>query len=98
MSNPEAALRAEASGGTADVEFKGETFKIPLEYDDFPLAYIEAAVDGRPLAVQARELLGPDQWAVVRGMNLTGRGLQELSDAISDAAGIDSGNSPASSD
>jgi hypothetical protein len=98
MSNPEAALKAEAAGNTADVEFKGETFTIPLEYDDFPLSYIEAAVDGRPLAVQARELLGAEQWERVRALNLTGRGLQELSDAISDAAGLDSGNSPASSD
>lgn len=90
-------LKSEAAGTTAEFEFNGETFTVPLEYDDFPLSYIEAAVDGRPLAVQARELLGPVQWERVRAMNLTGRNLQELSDAISDAAGIDSGESTPSS-
>lgn len=88
---------AEATTGTASFDFRGETFTVPLEYADMPLAYIEAASDGKGLAVQARELLGPDQWAKVRGMGLTGRGLDELSAAINKAMGTDEGEDTPSS-
>jgi hypothetical protein len=94
MSNP----RESEVTGSASFEFKGETFTVPLEYADMPLAYIEAASEGAPLAIQARELLGPEQWARVRAMNLTGRGLNELSDAINAVMGTDEGEEPASSD
>jgi hypothetical protein len=89
---------AEATTGTASFNFRGEAFTVPLEYADMPLSYLEAASDGKGLAVQARELLGPEQWAKVRAMNLTGRGLDELSDAINKAMGTDEGEEPASSD
>jgi hypothetical protein len=99
MSNTEAALRAEASGdSTAEFEFRGEKFTVPLEYADYPVSYIEAASEGAGVAIQARELLGPEQWARIRAMGLTGRGLDELEAAIKSTNGIDSGNSPASSD
>ena len=95
----EEARKAETTGSpTATFEFRGESFDMPLSYDDYPLSYIEAALDGKPLAIQARELLGPEQWARVRGMGLNGRDLEELGEAMQSAAGISSGNSKASSD
>lgn len=97
MSTPETALKAEAAGSTATVEFRGESFTIPLEYADYPLSFIEAASDGRAVAVQLRELFGPKQWAMVQGMQLKGRDLDELSDKVEALMG-NSGNSPASSD
>ena len=88
---------AEAKSGTASFDFRGEAFTVPLEFDDYPLSYIEAASDGAPLAVQARELLGAEQWAKVRAMNLTGRDLRELEKGIAGAMGVDEGEEPASS-
>lgn len=94
----EEARKAEAAGSTATFEFRGESFEVPLEYDDYPLGYIEAASEGQPLAIQAREILGSEQWAKVRAMNLKGRDLSELETAIKGATGLSSGNSKASSD
>lgn len=94
----EDALRAEVAGPTASFEFHGETFTVPLEYPDMPLGYIEAASEGAPLAIQARELLGAEQWARIRAMGLKGRDLAELHEAVEAAMGATSGESPASSD
>jgi hypothetical protein len=94
----EEARKAEASGKSVTFEFRGESFDMPTEYDDYPLSYIEAVLDGKPLAIQAREILGPEQWAKVRGMGLTGRGLEELGETMQSAAGVSPGNSEASSD
>lgn len=94
----ETARKTEAEGAsTATFEFRGESFTVPLEYDDYSLEFIEAASDGKPLAIQARELLGPEQWSRVRAMGLSGRDLQPLFAAIEGAVGLDSGNSQASS-
>jgi hypothetical protein len=98
MSDTETNLRNEANGTDATFEFRGETFVIPTEYDDLPLSYIEAATDGKPSAIQARELLGPEQWAKVQAMGLKGRDIEGLVDSINKATGITSGNSEASSD
>jgi hypothetical protein len=88
---------AEAKTGSATFEFKGETFTVPLEFDDYPIGYIEAASDGLPLVIQARELLGPDQWARMRPLLSVGRDMRAVEKAISDAMGVDEGESPASS-
>ena len=97
MSDNETSLRNEANGSTASIDFRGESFTIPLEYADYPLEYIEAASDGKPEAVQMRALLGPEQWETVRGMSPKGRDLDELGEAIRNAAGLSAGNSEASS-
>ena len=97
MSDNETNLRNEANGSTASFDFRGESFTIPTEYADFPLSYIEAASDLKPLAVQARELLGAEQWATVRAMGLKGGDLDELYKAIEGAMGLTTGNSEASS-
>ena len=98
--NPEDALRAEAApdSATAEFEFRGEKFTFPRDYADQPLDFIEAVADLLPLAIQARALLGPDQWERVRAMRLKGSDFDEMSDAIQSAMGISSGNSTASSD
>jgi hypothetical protein len=95
----EAARKAEANGEpTATVEFRGETFTVPLEYDDLSIDFTEALEDGRSVGV-VRGALGPAQWRVVKAMNLKNRDLGELSDAIAEAMGFtDAGNSKASSD
>lgn len=94
MSDPR---KDEATTGTASFKFRGETFTVPLEFADMPLSYIEAASEGAPLAIQARELLGPEQWERVRAMNLTGRGLHELRDALDAVQGTTEGEEEASS-
>lgn len=88
---------AEANGSTASVEFRGETFSIPLEYADYSLSFIEAAADGAPAVVQVRELLGPEQWTRVRALRLDGAGFDELVAAVQKAEGTDAGNLEASS-
>ena len=97
MSDNETNLRNEANGSTATFEWKGESFTVPLEYDDYPLDFIEAVADGRSGPVQMRALLGPEQWATVRGMNPKGRDLNELQEVIQGATGLSEGNSEASS-
>ena len=94
----ETARKTEAEGNsTATFEFRGESFEIPTEYDDYPLEFIEAAQDEKPLAIQARALLGPEQWGRIRAMRLTGRDLESLFLAMQDAVGLTPGNSEASS-
>lgn len=88
---------AEAKGSTASFTFRKVEFTVPLEYDDYPLSFIEVASDGASGAVQARELLGPEQWAKVRAMDLKGRDLRPLLDAIDEAMGTDAGEDEASS-
>lgn len=91
--------KAEAQGGaTADVEFRGHTFTVSREYDDFSVDLLESLEEGKTVGI-VRGALGPKQWRIVRGMNLKARDLAELMEAISDAMGFsDSGNSAASSD
>ena len=95
--NHETNLRNEANGSTATFEWRGESFTVPLEYDDFPVEFIEAVADGRPGPVQTRALLGPEQWQIVRRMNPKGRDLNELQEVIQGATGLSEGNSEASS-
>lgn len=88
---------AEAKTGTASFDFKGETFTIPLEYDDYPISYIEAATQGAPLLTQTETLLGPEQWAKMRPLLVVGRDLRDVEKAITDAMGVDEGEGTASS-
>lgn len=95
MSDPR---QAEARGeSTATLEFRGETFTVPTEYDDFSLDFIEALEDGRTIGI-VRGALGDAQWRVVKSMDLKARDLAPLADAIAAAMGFtDAGNSTASS-
>lgn len=88
-------LKAEAKGiGT--VEFRGVTLTFATEYDEYPMSFIEAVNGGEGPDVQARELLGPEQWAKVRPLLAKGRDLNELVKALDVAQGTDAGEGPAS--
>ena len=96
MSNE--ARQAEATGdGTADVEFRGHTFTVSRNYDEMPVAFIEAVEEGRAVGT-VKGALGPRQWRTVQAMNLNMRELSELADEVAVAMGFASaGESSASS-
>ncbi len=87
MSDPR---EAEAKG-FCTVDFRGVTLTFPTEYDEYPMGFIEAVNGGAGPDVQARELLGPDQWAQVRPLLSKGRDLNELVSALDVAQGTDAG-------
>lgn len=93
------ARKSEATDATVGVvKFRHLEFTIPLDYAEWPLELHEALEDGREIAV-LRAALGPEQWAVVRKMQLKTDGLNELAGAIASALGFKSaGESPASVD
>lgn len=95
----EQARKAEANGAkTATVQFRGSTFTIPLEYDDFSVDLIESLEEGKVVGI-IRGALGRQQWAQVRNMQLRIRDLTPLMDEITRAMGFtDAGESQASSD
>lgn len=90
--------KAEARGDkTAEVKFRGRTFTVSTEYDEYPVEFMEAVEDGRAVGI-CRGALGPRQWREVQSMRLNMRDLGELSNAIADAMGFSSaGESEASS-
>lgn len=87
MSNE--ARKDEAQEKTATVEFRGETFEVSREYDDWSVDFLEALEDGKSVGV-VRGALGPVQWRTVRGMELKVSELRELSDLIAVAMGFGS--------
>jgi hypothetical protein len=91
--------KAEAKGETvATVEFRGQTFTVSREYDDMTVDFMESIEEGKSVGI-VRGALGPDQWRVVKAMNLKMRDLSELADKIAAAMGFtSSGESAASSD
>jgi hypothetical protein len=94
MSDPR---EVEATASTNTVEFRGETFTVPLERSDWSVDMVESLEEGKAVGT-VRGALGPDQWRTVRAMNLKVRDLAELSDLIARAMGFgDSGESTASS-
>lgn len=80
---------SEAKDATATVEFRGHTFVISREWDDMSVDFVESLEEGKTVGI-VRGALGPDQWRVVRSMNLKVRDLNELSDAIAKALGFGS--------
>lgn len=93
----ETARKSEAVGEVGKVEFRGKTFTVPLEYDDFSVDFLEALEDGKTIGI-VRGALGPQQWHSVKAMGLTARDLVPLADGIADAMGFTAGNSEASTD
>lgn len=90
--------KAEAHGEkTATVEFRGNTFEVSREFDDFSVDFVESLEEGKTVGI-VRGALGPAQWRTVKAMNLKMRDLSELADEIASALGFgDAGNSAASS-
>lgn len=94
----EEARKAEASGeATATVEFRGETFTVSREMDDWPVDFVDALEEGKTVGI-VKGALGAAQWRRVRNMNLRMRDLEPLADGITKALGFgDVGESAASS-
>jgi hypothetical protein len=98
MSDSNTPRKDEAQGKTAKVEFRGQTFEVPREYDDWSVDLMESLEEGKAVGI-VRGALGSRQWRVVKAMDLRNRDLGELSDAIAVALGFGSvGESGASSD
>ena len=93
----ETARQAEAAGEVGKVEFRGHTFTVPLEHDDYPIDFLESIEDGKTIGI-VRGALGPAQWRVVKSMGLTAGELAPLVDGIAEAMGFSAGNSGASTD
>lgn len=90
--------KAEAHGETtATIEFRGESFTINTEPDDYTVDFLESLEEGKSVGM-IRGALGPAQWRTVKAMNLTARDLAPLSDKIAAAMGFgEVGESTASS-
>jgi hypothetical protein len=91
--------QAEAKGeNTATIEFRGHEFTVSREYDDWPVAFLDAIEEGKTVGI-VKGALGPAQWRTVAAMNLKIRDLAPLGEDIVKALGFgDTGESSASSD
>lgn len=87
----------EAQGGrTADVEFRGHTFTVSRDYDDWSVDFVESLEEGKTVGI-VRGALDPKDWRTVKGMNLKMRELRDLADKIAEAMGFgNAGESEAS--
>lgn len=89
--------KSEAHEETATIEFRGETFTVSREYDDWTVDFLESLEEGKSVGI-VRGALGPTQWRTVKAMNLKVGELRELADALAEAMGFGSaGESSASS-
>jgi hypothetical protein len=88
---------AEATGQPGTFEFRGETFTVSRERDAWTMDFLESMEEGKAVGI-IRGALGPQQWRIVKAMNLTVKDADELSDLIATAMGFsDAGESQASS-
>ena len=79
----------EANSTVGTVEFRGHTFEVPLERDDWTLDFLESLEEGKAVGI-ARGALGSQQWRTVRSLDLKVKDLDELSDLIAKAMGFGS--------
>lgn len=92
------AREAEAKNEPAVIEWRGHTFTVSRDYDDWSVDLLESLEEGKAVGV-VRGALGPSGWRTVKAMNLKVRDLNELSNEIARAMGFGSaGESAASSD
>ena len=91
------AREAEATNQPGSFEFRGETFTVSRNRDEWTLDFLESMEEGKAVGI-IRGALGPDQWRVVRSMDLRVKDADELSDLIAKAMGFGGvGESEASS-
>ncbi|MFJ7901892.1 hypothetical protein ACIQ6V_15615 [Streptomyces sp. NPDC096198] len=86
------AKSAEAKKKPTEFTFKDKTFVIPapLDLSDDVLDVIE---DGGGERAIARAIVGPEQWAIYKGLRCTIGEFNEFLDLVSEAAGFgESGN------
>ncbi len=63
--NAAEALKAEATNTNVKVEFRGETYEIPGNAEEYDLEVMEAYEDGK-LVSALRALLGEAQWSLLK--------------------------------
>lgn len=92
------ARKAEAKGNEATILFRGQTFTVSRNYDEWTVDLLESIEEGKSVGI-VRGALGPKQWPAVKAMNLRVRDLNELADGIANALGFGSvGESAPSND
>lgn len=92
------AREGEAKNDQAVVEWRGHTFTMSRNYDEWTVDFLESIEEGKSVGI-VRGALGPAQWRRVREMNLRVSDLAELSTLIAKAMGFGgSGESSPSSD
>lgn len=72
---------------TVPVKWRGNDFTIPTEYDEWTVDFLESLEEGKSVGI-VRGALGPQQWAVVKQMNLKVGELGDLASAITAALGF----------
>lgn len=83
---------------TAEVEWRGHTFTVSREYDEWSVDFVESLEEGKTVGI-VRGALDPKDWRTVKAQRLNMRELSELADKIAAAMGFGSaGESAASSD
>lgn len=81
------ARKAEAKKEPVVVEFRGHEFTVPVDYEDWSVDLLESLEEGKAVGI-VRGALGPDQWRIVKTMNLKVAGLNELTEGITKALGF----------
>jgi hypothetical protein len=81
--------KTEATGDTATIEFRDQTFEVSTAYADWTVDFLESLEEGKTVGI-VRGALGPQQWRTVRAMNLKVRDLDELAELLANALGFGS--------
>ena len=85
------AAQTEAEGiETIDVEWRGLSFTVPADADDYPLEAVMAFERGENFAA-LEMILGPKSWAEFVRTKPLKRDAVDLFAALNDALGLDSG-------
>lgn len=81
-------LKSEAKAAkTVPVNWRGNEFQIATEYDEWTVDFLESLEEGKSVGI-VRGSLGPQQWAIVKQMNLKVGELGDLATAITAALGF----------
>lgn len=75
-------------GGTLGVTWRGHTFTVPAEAEDWSVTTTLAFEEGKA-ATGVRGILGTDQWADLMKTKPTNRDLSDLFDTIAKTMGLE---------
>lgn len=91
MSNdtPNDPRKTEAKADTAEVKWRGHTFTVPLNQDDWTVDLLESIEEGKSVGI-VRGALGPKQWQISGLSRMKVRDLGELAAEIAAALGFGS--------
>lgn len=86
---PASAVQAEAEGlEVHQIEWRGHTYTIPRDVDDWPIEALEAFEYGRATAA-TRALLGPQQWHRFKLQGGRVRDLNDFAAKVAELAGFE---------